>query len=63
MSDPELFAIEAWMRRQGITGTNEADREAIAKRILWRMRLEQMDRVNRQYFGDTVCPRGLVPDE
>ena len=63
MTDSELFAIEAWMRRQGLTGESEADREEIARRILWRMRLEQARRANRRYFDAPLTIGGPGWDE
>jgi len=60
--DTELFAIEAWMRRQGITGTNEAEREQIARKILLKMRLEYAKKHQQKYFDHKAVPRGLFAE-
>ena len=57
--DTELFAIEAWMRRQGITGENEAEREQIARKILLKMRLEYTKKNQQTFLEHKAVPRGL----
>ena len=61
--DTELFAIEAWMRQQGLTGENEAERERMAKQILLKIRLERVGEMQQTYYSDTVMPRGLFAND
>ena len=61
--DTELFAIEAWMRRQGITGKTEAEREQIAMAILAKMRLQQAKRQQEKFFEHKAIPRGIFRDD